>query len=40
MRVDMIVVTSHLIRVILQRHPFSGIRVSSYSLKEGVLFSV
>jgi exopolyphosphatase/guanosine-5'-triphosphate,3'-diphosphate pyrophosphatase len=40
MRVDMIVVTSHLIRVILQQHPFSGIRVSSYSLKEGVLFSV
>jgi exopolyphosphatase/guanosine-5'-triphosphate,3'-diphosphate pyrophosphatase len=37
MRVDMIVVSSCLIRFILGSHPFKQIRVSSYSLKEGVL---
>lgn len=37
MRVDMIVVASCLINYILQRHPFSRIRVSTYALKEGVL---
>ena len=37
MRVDMIVVSSCLIRFILEKHPFKQIRVSSYSLKEGVL---
>lgn len=37
MRVDMIVVASCLIRYLLQQHPFNRIRVSTYSLKEGVL---
>lgn len=37
MRVDMIVVSSCLIRFILETHSFEQIRVSSYSLKEGVL---
>jgi exopolyphosphatase/guanosine-5'-triphosphate,3'-diphosphate pyrophosphatase len=40
MRVDMIVVACCLIRYILSRHPFNHIRVSSYSLKEGVLASL
>jgi exopolyphosphatase / guanosine-5'-triphosphate,3'-diphosphate pyrophosphatase len=37
MRVDMIVVACCLIRYILEHHPFNRIRVSTYSLKEGVL---
>lgn len=37
MRVDMIVVGSCLVRFVLEQHPFSAIRVSTYSLKEGVL---
>ena len=37
MRVDMIVVACCLIDFLLKRHSFSAIRVSSYSLKEGVL---
>jgi exopolyphosphatase / guanosine-5'-triphosphate,3'-diphosphate pyrophosphatase len=37
MRVDMIVVACCLIKYLLQTHPFDSIRVSSYSLKEGVL---
>lgn len=37
MRVDMIVVSCCLIRFILEKHTFDRIRVSSYSLKEGVL---
>ncbi|HYG20907.1 MAG TPA: exopolyphosphatase [Ohtaekwangia sp.] len=37
MRVDMIVVACCLIRYILEQHPFTRIRVSTYSLKEGVL---
>jgi exopolyphosphatase/guanosine-5'-triphosphate,3'-diphosphate pyrophosphatase len=37
MRVDMIVVACCLIRFLLEHHSFSAIRVSSYSLKEGVL---
>lgn len=40
MRVDMIVVSSCLIKHILSRNPFQRIRVSSYSLKEGVLASL
>lgn len=40
MRVDMIVVACCLIRRILQSHPFNRIRVSTYSLKEGVLASM
>ena len=40
MRVDMIVVSSCLIKYILSRNPFERIRVSSYSLKEGVLASL
>lgn len=40
MRVDMIVVSCCLINFILSRQPFEGIRVSSYSLKEGVLASL
>jgi exopolyphosphatase/guanosine-5'-triphosphate,3'-diphosphate pyrophosphatase len=40
MRVDMIVVACCLVRYILQRHPFNRIRVSTYSLKEGVLASL
>jgi Exopolyphosphatase len=37
MRVDMIVVACCLIRYILEHHTFNRIRVSTYSLKEGVL---
>jgi exopolyphosphatase/guanosine-5'-triphosphate,3'-diphosphate pyrophosphatase len=37
MRVDMIVVASCLIRYVLSKHAFNRIRVSTYSLKEGVL---
>lgn len=37
MRVDMIVVACALIKFILTSHPFNRIRVSTYSLKEGVL---
>jgi exopolyphosphatase/guanosine-5'-triphosphate,3'-diphosphate pyrophosphatase len=40
MRVDMIVVASCLIRYLLERHTFNRIRVSTYSLKEGVLASL
>jgi exopolyphosphatase / guanosine-5'-triphosphate,3'-diphosphate pyrophosphatase len=37
MRVDMIVVACVLIKFLLEKHSFSRIRVSTYSLKEGVL---
>ncbi|MBL7857926.1 MAG: exopolyphosphatase [Cyclobacteriaceae bacterium] len=37
MRVDMIVVASCLIRYLIENHTFERIRVSTYSLKEGVL---
>lgn len=37
MRVDMIVVACCLIQFLLKRHSFKSIRVSAYSLKEGVL---
>lgn len=37
LRVEMIVVACCLIRFVLEKHPFENIRVSSYSLKEGVL---
>ncbi|NJN42702.1 MAG: exopolyphosphatase [Flammeovirgaceae bacterium] len=37
MRVDMIVVASCLINLIVKRYSFSRVRVSSFSLKEGVL---
>lgn len=37
MRVDMIVVACCIIRHLLENHAFSRIRVSTYSLKEGVL---
>jgi exopolyphosphatase/guanosine-5'-triphosphate,3'-diphosphate pyrophosphatase len=40
MRVDMIVVACCLIKYVLSTHQFSQIRVSTYSLKEGVLSSV
>lgn len=40
MRVDMIVVASCLVNYILSRHRFNHIRVSTYSLKEGVLASM
>lgn len=40
MRVDMIVVACCLIKYILSQHVFDRIRVSSYSLKEGVLASL
>lgn len=40
MRVDMIVVACCLIKFLLTHHAFSQIRVSSYSLKEGVLVSL
>jgi len=40
MRVDMIVVACCLIRFILDKHSFNTIKVSSYSLKEGVLASM
>lgn len=37
MRVDMIVVACCLIKNLLEKHPLTRIRVSTYSLKEGVL---
>jgi exopolyphosphatase / guanosine-5'-triphosphate,3'-diphosphate pyrophosphatase len=37
MRVDMIVVASCLVKFLLESHKFDRIRVSTYSLKEGVL---
>ena len=40
MRVDMIVVACCLLRFLIEHHEFLGIRVSSYSLKEGVLASL
>jgi len=40
MRVDMIVVACCLIKFLLDHHTFDSIRVSSYSLKEGVLASL
>ena len=40
MRVDMIVVACCLIRFILEQHRFQNIRVSTYSLKEGVFASL
>lgn len=40
MRVDMIVVACCLIKFMLSSHDFTHIRVSSYSLKEGVLTSL
>jgi exopolyphosphatase/guanosine-5'-triphosphate,3'-diphosphate pyrophosphatase len=40
MRVDMIVVACCLIKFMLASHPFIQIKVSSYSLKEGVLASL
>lgn len=39
MRVDMIVVACCLIQFLLKKHSFNSIRVSAYSLKEGVLVS-
>jgi len=38
MRVDMIVVACILINYVLKNHKFKDIRVSSYALKEGILF--
>ncbi len=40
MRVDMIVVACCLIRFIMEQHRFQNIRVSTYSLKEGVFASL
>jgi len=40
MRVDMIVVACCLVKFLLNHHHFSRIRVSTYSLKEGVLASL
>jgi len=40
MRVDMIVVACCLVRYLLNHYPFERIRVSTYSLKEGVLASL
>ncbi|HEU5289207.1 MAG TPA: exopolyphosphatase [Cyclobacteriaceae bacterium] len=40
MRVDMIVVASCLIRFLLEKHVFETLRVSTYSLKEGVLAGI
>ncbi len=40
MRVDMIVVACCLIKFVLAQHSFGKLRVSSYSLKEGVLASL
>jgi len=37
MRVDMIVVACALVKFLLEKHSFNRIRVSTYSLKEGVL---
>lgn len=38
MRVDMIVVAVALLHFILQKHNFEALRVSTYALKEGILF--
>jgi len=40
MRVDMIVVASSLIHYLLRKYPFDRVRVSTYALKEGLLFEV
>jgi exopolyphosphatase/guanosine-5'-triphosphate,3'-diphosphate pyrophosphatase len=40
MRVDMIVVAVALLHFILQKHTFEAIRVSTYALKEGILFKL
>ncbi len=40
MRVDMIVVACCMVRFLLEKHAFNRIRVSTYSLKEGVLTSL
>ena len=40
MRVDMIVVACCLIRFLIEHHQFRNVRVSTYSLKEGVLASL
>ena len=40
MRVDMIVVASILVDFVTQNCNLNKIRVSSYSLKEGVLFNI
>lgn len=40
MRVDMIVVACCLVKFLLEKHPFNRIRVSTYSLKEGVLANI
>jgi len=40
MRVEMIVVASILIHFVISNHKFNNIRVSSYALKEGVLYKV
>lgn len=40
MRVDMIVVACCMVRYVLRKHLFNRIRVSTYSLKEGVLASL
>jgi len=40
MRVDMIVVACCMVRYVLRKHTFNRIRVSTYSLKEGVLASL
>jgi exopolyphosphatase/guanosine-5'-triphosphate,3'-diphosphate pyrophosphatase len=37
-RAEMIVVTCSLIKFLLSKHSFNQIKVSRYSLKEGVLF--
>lgn len=37
MRVDMIVVACCLLKLVIDRHPFGSIRVSTWSLKEGAL---
>ena len=40
MRVDMIVVTSCLIRWLVDKHSFTRLRVSSWSLKEGAMMQL
>jgi exopolyphosphatase/guanosine-5'-triphosphate,3'-diphosphate pyrophosphatase len=40
LRVDMIVVASCLVNFLLKKHRFENVRVSSYSLKEGVLHEI
>jgi exopolyphosphatase/guanosine-5'-triphosphate,3'-diphosphate pyrophosphatase len=37
LRVDMIVVASCLVKFLIEKYPFQKIRVSAFSLKEGVL---